>query len=244
MHPALTFLFALLMLVPSPPAAATSAPQARVLVFTRTTGWRHDSIPTAVATLRRLGAQQGMQVDHTEDASWFKSARLARYQAVVFANTTLDVLDEAQQSALESFVRGGGGFMGVHSAADTEYGWPWYGQLVGARFANHPPGVQTTRVIPEHNGVATGETWTVTDELYNFRSNPRMQVEVTATVKEEDYTGGSMGLDHPIAWCHAFDGGRSWYTGLGHEIAIYDKAEFQQQLIRGLRYASGLSMEC
>jgi len=244
MRPALTFLFSLLMLVSSPYAAATSAPQARVLVFTKTAGWRHDSIPTAVATLRRLGAQQGMQVDHTEDAGWFEPVRLARYQAVVFANTTLDVLDEAQQAALESFVRGGGGFMGVHSAADTEHGWPWYGQLMGAWFANHPPGLQTTRVVREHDGVATGETWTVTDEIYNYRSNPRAQVEVTATVKEEDYADGSMGPDHPIAWCHAFDGGRSWYTGLGHEIAIYGKAELQQQLIRGLRYASGLSVEC
>lgn len=244
MRPAVTLLFALLMLVPSSYAVATSMPQARVLVFTKTAGWRHDSIPTAVATLRRLGAQQGMQVDHTEEASWFNPARLARYQVVVFANTTLDVLDEPQQSALKSFVRGGGGFMGVHSAADTEHGWPWYGQLIGARFANHPPGVQTSRVVAEYNGVATGETWSVTDELYNFSSNPRARVEVTATIKEEDYAGGSMGPDHPIAWCHAFDGGRSWYTGLGHEIAIYEKIEFQQQLIRGLRYASGLSMEC
>jgi type 1 glutamine amidotransferase len=244
MRPAVTLLFALLMLVSSPYATATSVPQARVLVFSRTAGWRHDSIPTAVATLQRLGAQQGMQVDHTEDANSFGPARLARYNVVVFANTTLDVLDEAQQAALESFVQGGGGFMALHSAADTEYGWAWYGQLVGAWFANHPPGLQTTRVIAEHDGIATGETLTVTDEIYNYRSNPRVQVEVTATVKEEDYAGGSMGADHPIAWCHAFDGGRSWYTGLGHEIAVYGKAEFQQQLIRGLRYASGLSAEC
>lgn len=244
MRPVLTLLFALMTLAHGPYAAATSAPQARVLVFSKTAGWRHDSIPTAVATLQRLGAQQGMQVDHTEDATWFKSARLARYQVVVFANTTLDVLDEAQQLALESFVRGGGGFMGVHSAADTEHDWPWFGQLVGARFANHPPGVQTSRVVAEHNGAATGETWTVTDELYNFHSNPRARVEVTATIKEEDYAGGGMGPDHPIAWCHAFDGGRSWYTGLGHDSALYGKVEFQQQLIRGLRYSSGLSMEC
>lgn len=163
MRPVLTLLFALMTLAHGPYAAATSAPQARVLVFSKTAGWRHDSIPTAVATLQRLGAQQGMQVDHTEDATWFKSARLARYQVVVFANTTLDVLDEAQQLALESFVRGGGGFMGVHSAADTEHDWPWFGQLVGARFANHPPGVQTSRVVAEYNDVATGETWSVTE---------------------------------------------------------------------------------
>ncbi|RZA37264.1 MAG: ThuA domain-containing protein [Lysobacteraceae bacterium] len=243
-RPALTLLLMLLTLAPCLHAVAMSPPQARVLVFTKTTGWRHDSIPTAVAALQRLGAQQGMQVDHTEDAAWFNAERLARYQAVVFANTTLDVLDETQQAAMETFVRGGGGFMGIHSAADTEYDWPWYGALVGAWFLSHPPGLQTARLAWEQDGIASGETWTVTDELYNYRSNPRAQVDVTATVLEADYTGGTMGADHPIAWCHAFDGGRSWYTGLGHEIALYDDVRFQQQLVRGLRYATGLAEEC
>lgn len=241
-RPALTALIVLLAFCLQ--ASASMAPRARVLVFTKTAGWRHDSIPTAVAALQRLGAQEGMQVDHSEEAATFDPKLLQRYHAIVFANTTLDVLDASQQSAMERFVRNGGGFMGIHSAADTEYEWPWYGQLVGAWFKSHPPGLQTTRVVFEHDGVATGTAWTVTDEIYNYRSNPRANVAVTATVRETDYTGGTMGEDHPVAWCQRFDGGRAWYTGLGHAAALYADPRFEMQLRRGLRYAAGLSAEC
>ena len=240
----LCLLLGLLMLASPLHAMAMSPPQARVLVFTNTTGWRHDSIPAAVAALQRLGAQDGMQVDHTEDAGWFTADRLARYQAVVFANTTGDVLDDAQQSAMQDFVRAGGGFMGIHSAADTEYDWPWYGELVGAWFLGHPPGLQTARVRTETGGVLTTPVWRVTDELYNFRSNPRERVQVLATVDEREYAGGTMGAYHPIAWCHAFDGGRAWYTGLGHDITLYADANFLDPLRGGMRYVTGLSMEC
>ncbi len=224
--------------VPAAPAAE------RVLVFSKTAGFRHDSIPTAAATLRRLAADAGMAADHSEDAGDFNPDNLARYRVVVFASTTGDVLDPAQQAALEGFVRGGGGFLGVHAAADTEYDWPWYGQLVGAWFGGHPPGLQSTRVQPERDGRPDGEAWPIRDELYNYRSNPRGQVRVVATVDETLYEGGRMGADHPIAWCHAFDGGRSWYTGLGHDDAVYADANFLAQLRRGLRYAAGQATEC
>lgn len=224
--------------------AAAPQPQPRVLVFTKTTGWRHDSIPTAVAALQRLAAQEGLTVDHSEEAADFNHDNLQRYRAVIFASTTGDVLDPTQQAAMESFVRAGGGYLGVHSAADTEYDWPWYGQLVGAWFQSHPPGLQTTQVVFERDGVPTAPAWTVTDEIYNFRSNPRSAVQVTATVDERNYQGGSMGADHPIAWCHSYDGGRAWYTGLGHDIKLYADPQFEAQLKRGLRYAVRLSDEC
>ncbi|MEO8367153.1 MAG: ThuA domain-containing protein [Pseudoxanthomonas sp.] len=248
-RPALTLLSILLLLALCMQASASMEPRARVLLFTKTTGWRHDSIPTAVAALQRLGAQDGMQVDHSENAGDFNAKNLARYQAVVFASTTLDVLDAEQQAAMEGFLRAGGGFMGIHAAADTEYDWPWYGELVGAWFKSHPQGLQTTRVLLEYKD-AEGEDvdapkdWTVTDELYNYRSNPRGHVQVLATVQETDYEGGTMGADHPIAWCHAFDGGRAWYTGLGHEIKLYADPVFLGQLRRGLRYAAGISTGC
>lgn len=225
-------------------APAVAAPPDRVLVFTRTAQFRHDSIPVAVAALRKLAAREGMAADHTEDAGAFTAANLARYRTVVFASTTGDVLDEAQQAALEGFVRAGGGFVGVHAAADTEYGWPWYGRLVGAYFRSHPPGLQSTHVLPERDGAPTGERWPITDELYDYRANPRGRVRVVATVDERGYEGGRMGEDHPIAWCHAFDGGRSWYTGLGHDARVYADARFTAQLARGLRYASGRSDDC
>ena len=239
----------LLLLALCAQASASMAPRARVLVFTRTSGWHHDSIPAAVAALQRLGAQEGMQVDRSEDAGDFTAKNLSRYQAVVFANTTLDVLDAEQQAAMEGFVRAGGGFMGIHSAADTEYDWPWYGELVGAWFKSHPQGLQTSRVLFENENVEdehaeAPEDWTVTDELYNYRSNPRERVQVLATVQEADYEGGTMGADHPIAWCHAFDGGRAWYTGLGHGIGLYEDPVFLAQLRRGLRYATGISAHC
>ena len=225
-----------------PPASA--APPERVLVFTKTAGFRHDAIPTAVATLKTLAGAAGMVADHTEDAKVFTVGNLARYRVVVFASTTGDVLDDAQQAAMEGFIRGGGGFVGVHAAADTEYDWPWYGRLVGAYFKNHPPGVQATHVQPERDGKPVDTRWPITDELYNYRANPRPRVHVVATVDEREYDGGEMGDDHPITWCHAFDGGRSWYTGLGHDAKVYANENVLAQLARGLRYAAGRSDDC
>ena len=225
-------------------ASVPAAPPDRILVFTKTAGFRHDAIPAAVEALRRLAADEGMGLDHTEDAQAFSPANLARYRAVVFASTTGDVLDEAQQTAMEGFVRRGGGFIGLHAAADTEYDWPWYGRLVGAYFRNHPPGLQSTHVQPERDGKPVGTRWPVTDELYNYRTHPRGQVRVIATVDERSYEGGTMGADHPIAWCHAFDGGRGWYSGLGHDAAVYADPHFIVQLRGGLRYAAGRSDDC
>ncbi|KAF1701391.1 ThuA domain-containing protein [Pseudoxanthomonas kaohsiungensis] len=228
----------------SPHPAAITPPQA-ILVFTRTRGWRHDSIPQAVDTLRALAAQAGLDVVHSEDPELFEDASLARFDAVVFANTTGDVLDAAQQAAFQRYIAGGGGFMGVHSAADTHKQWPWYGDLVGAWFKNHPPGLQTAPVRFESGRGPGGlQRWQVTDELYNYRRNPRPAVEVIATVDESGYAGGTMGSDHPIAWCQAAAGGRAWYTGLGHDPALYADPVFREHLLRGLRYATGRSDDC
>ena len=209
----------------------------------------------ALRDMVRLGLTSAKAVHATNELRYHASFALDRIAeqartvpqrplSTPAANTTGDVLDDAQQSAMQDFVRAGGGFMGIHSAADTEYDWPWYGELVGAWFLGHPPGLQTARVRTETGGVLTTPVWRVTDELYNFRSNPRERVQVLATVDEREYAGGTMGADHPIAWCHAFDGGRAWYTGLGHDITLYADANFLDQLRGGLRYVTGLSMEC
>ena len=226
-------------------SVAVAREPVRLLVFTKTTGFRHDSIPVAVDTVRALARQAGWQVDHDEDARVFTRERLARYRVVVFANTTGDVLDDAQQAALREYVEHGGGFVGIHSAADTEYDWPWYETLVGAWFLSHPPGLQATRLTFVADGIASdGRHWQVTDELYNYRRNPRSRVRVVATVDESGYAGGSMGADHPIAWCHEAGKGRSWYTGLGHRIDLYADDTFRRHLLRGLRYAAGESEDC
>lgn len=211
----------------------------RVLVFTRTTGFRHASIPTGIATVRALGAEDGFAVTATEDPGAFRPAELAGYRAVVFLSTTGDVLDPAGRSALEAYVRGGGGFVGVHSASDTEYGWPFYAELVGARFAGHPP-VQpvTVRFRPGALTAGLPATWRVTDEPYNFRGRPR-GVQVLATLDESTYSGGTMGAEHPIAWTAEVGRGRSFYTGLGHPDAIYADPVFRTLLAAGIRYAAG-----
>lgn len=217
----------------------------RVLVFSRTVGFRHDSIPVAIDTLQALGAQSGLEVDATEDAASFNDADLSHYAAVVFASTTREVLDPGQQAAFERYVAAGGGFMGVHAAADSGYTWPWYGDLVGAWFARHPEGLQSVRIVFEDGAGPDGlREWRVTDEIYDYRRNPRAFVQVTASVDPASHPEGRMGDDHPIAWCHRNAGGRAWYTGLGHDTALYADAVFRAQLLRGLLWTTGRSDAC
>jgi type 1 glutamine amidotransferase len=218
----------------------------RILVFTKTTGFRHASIPAGLRAVRELGRRDGLGVDATEDSGAFTLANLARYRAVVFLSTTGDVLTGAQQTAFEHFSRAGGGFVGVHAAADTEYGWPWYGRLLGARFKSHPQIQQatihvTTRRYPSTAGLP--RTWIRVDEWYNFRPNPRPLVRVLATLDETSYSpgDGAMGADHPIAWSHEFQGGRAWYTAGGHTDESYSEPLFRNHLLEGIRYAAGLT---
>lgn len=226
----------------SPPAGAADAPY-DVLVFSKTAGFRHDSIPQGIQLIRELGSANSFTVTATEDANAFNTTNLAQYEAVVFLNTTGDVLNATQQSAFESYIRGGGGYTGIHSAADTEHDWPFYGELVGAYFSSHPAIQQATERVESRAHAATahlGQSWVRTDEWYNFRTNPRGKVRVLATLDESSYAGGDMG-DHPISWCHVVDGGgRSWYTALGHTEASYGEALFREHLLGGILSAAGV----
>ena len=220
-----------------PPAQS----QARALVFSKTAGFRHDSIPDGVAAIRQLGQQNNFDVDATEDASVFNDSNLSRYQTVIFLNTTGDALDNGQQDAFERYIRNGGGFVGVHSATDTEYDWAWYGGLVGAYFQGHPA-IQSARIVIEDGAhpstSALPVEWRRTDEWYNFRSNPRGRVKVLATLDETSYSGGSMGSDHPIAWCQLYGGGRAWYTAGGHTRESYSEPLFRQHLLGGIQFTA------
>ncbi|MEE1807297.1 ThuA domain-containing protein [Streptomyces sp. BE133] len=214
----------------------------RVLVFSKTAGFRHDAIPDGVAALKELGKDSNITVDATEEAGQFTTSNLARYDAVVFLSTTGDVLNAEQQKAFENYVTTGGGYMGVHAAADTEYDWPFYGELVGAYFAGHPAIQPVTVRVEDHKHPATAhldDAWNRTDELYNYRTNPRGKVKVLATLDETTYTGGTMKGDHPITWCQSYQGGRSFYTGLGHTKESYAEPDFRGLLLGGLRYAAG-----
>jgi type 1 glutamine amidotransferase len=222
---------------------ATAPSGTRVLVFSRTEGYRHESIEAGVSAVRGLGERYGFTIDHREETGAFQTDSLSRYSAVVFLNTTGDVLDDAEQTALESYIRGGGGFAGVHSATDTEYDWPWYGQLVGAYFRSHPRIQQATVNVATADHLSTRclpRSWVRTDEWYNFRALPAATVTILATLDERTYEGGAMGTSHPIAWHHHFDGGRAWYTGMGHTTTSYADTLFLQHLAGGILWAASV----
>ena len=221
-------------------------PDYSILVFSKTTGYRHDSIGAGVQALQELGAEYGFGVTATEDAAAFTEEHLSGYAAVVFLNTTGDVLDAVQRGAFEAYIRGGGGFVGVHSAADTEYDWPFYGELVGAWFAAHPAVQQATVRVEDRDHPATAHlqpTWVRVDEWYDYRTNPRSTARVLATLDESSYEGATMGAstggDHPHAWCKEYAGGRSFYTGGGHTPESYLEPDFRTHLLGGIRYAVG-----
>jgi cytochrome c len=238
----------------------------RILVFSKTAGFRHSSIDEGIAALKLLGTQHNIQVDAIEESSLFTDEVLARYDVVVWLSTTSDVLNDAQQAAFERYIRSGRGYVGIHSATDTEYLWPWYGQLTGGYFRNHPNGTPTATVVTEdsahHSTRHLPARWTRVDEWYNYQSpvnpsvngggtdisirgsTPASPPHVLLTVDESTYNeaDGSDGVDddHPISWCKLYDGGRMWYTGMGHTEASYVNADFMQHILGGLEVAAGV----
>ncbi len=227
---------------PVSPAFAGDPDDRAVLVFSKTAGFRHASIPDGVAALRRLGERRGFRVDATEDSAWFTDDRLASYDAVLFLSTTGDILDDDQQAAFERYIRAGGGFVGVHAAADTEYDWPWFGRLVGAYFQSHPAIQEATIHVCDLDDPSTRHLdaeWVRHDEWYDYRDNPRGRVHVLMTLDESTYENGRMGHDHPIAWRHTFEGGRAWYTGGGHTSESFAEPDFMTHIAGGVAWAAG-----
>lgn len=216
----------------------------RVLVFSKTKGWKHTCIPFANAAIQKMGQEHQFLVDTTKDASVFTDDNLKKYHAVIFNNTTRNVLNAEQQAAFERYIQAGGGFVGIHSAADTEYEWPWYGKLVGAYFSSHPhnPNVRKAAIdVVDKTHVSTGhlpDRWERTDEWYNYKSI-YSDLHVLATLDENSFDGGTNGSNHPIAWYHEFDGGRAFYTGGGHEDSSYSEPLFLAHLLGGIQYAMG-----
>ena len=222
------------------PADEARQPEMRILIFTKTAGYRHASIPVGIHTLRQLGTQYGFGVEATEDATTFDDDTLANFDVVVFLNTTGDVLDDEQQAAFEQYIHHGGGFVGIHSATDTEYDWPWYGRLVGAWFAGHPPIQDAVVDVIDRTHPATQHLpplWHRNDEWYNFRAQPK-GVRVLATLDVDSYLGSTQD-PHPICWCHNFEGGRAFYTEGGHTTESYAEKDFQRHLVGGIYWAAG-----
>ena len=232
---------AIVVLLLLPLALSAQEAGMRILVFSKTAGFRHDSIPAGIEAIQKLGLAHGAEVVCTEDAGRFTDAGLAGFAVVVFLNTTGDVLDASGQAAFERYVRKGGGYVGVHAANDTEYDWPWYGGLVGAYFKSHPAIQDASVVVLDRNHPATRmlpERWSHRDEWYNFRANPQ-GVRVLARVDETSYKGGTHHNDHPIVWCHEYDGGRAFYTGFGHTKECYRDELVLAHLAGGIAWAAG-----
>jgi len=215
----------------------------RVLVYTRTTQYRHDSIPAGLAALRELGRDSGLEVDATEAPAVFTHENLAGYRVVVFLSTSGEVLTDEGRGALREWVEGGGGFVGVHLASGTEREWEFFGRLVGARFTQHPAFQPAVVTVEDQRHPATEHLppqWSFEDEWYDFDTNPRGAVRVLASIDERCYEGGTMGPDHPLIWCHENCGGRAFYTSLGHADAAYADPRFRSHLAGALTWAARL----
>jgi cytochrome c len=213
----------------------------KVLIFSKTEAFRHNSIETGTKSLKQILEMKHIQVVSTEDAAHFTEDSLKQYGTVVFLNTTGDVLNNIQQADFERYIQAGGGFVGVHAATDTEYNWPWYNRLVGAYFNGHPAIQEASlNVIKKEDKCCQHlpETWSFSDEWYNFKSiNP--DLEILVEIDESSYEGGTNGENHPIVWKHHYDGGRSFYTALGHKEETYSDPFFQQQLFAGIEFTIG-----
>jgi cytochrome c len=257
--PAVALVAALAILGAAQPAGAQTEPRFDALVFSKTTGFRHTAaIDAGRAAIRELAAERNFRVDETEDSSQFSEQNLARYDVVVMLHPDgQNVLTDPQEIAFERYVQRGGGVVGIHAASNMNRDWPWWQDLLGgALFANHPPIQTATMHVEDHNHPATEDlrrpgpgprerwrplqTWEWTDEWYNFTADPRDKgVHVLLSVDETTYEGGTMGEGHPISWCSNFDGGRTFYTAIGHMASHYDDELFRSHLVGAIEWAAG-----
>jgi type 1 glutamine amidotransferase len=214
----------------------------KVLIFSKTAGFHHASIAVGIPAIIKLGQENNFDVDTTTDASKFTTENLKQYAAVIFLSTTGTVLNADQKEAFKKYIEAGGGFVGVHSATDTEYDWPWYGDLVGAYFRNHPSVQQVATLhVVDRKFIATKHLpaeWSRKDEWYNFKYIAK-GLHVLITIDEKTYTGGNNGDYHPMSWYHEYDGGRAFYTALGHTDESYSEPLFLQHLLGGIQYGIG-----
>ena len=215
-----------------------------LLVFSKTTGFRHESIEAGIEALKKLGPRHELSLKFTESSGYVGSDSLFTHDAILFLNTTGTLFTDKERSYLKRFIQAGGGFVGVHSAADTEYDWPWYEGLVGAYFDNHPnnPNVREAAIMvsdedhPALNGLP--QRWEREDEWYNYRSF-KESLQILLKLDTDSYEGSDHPGNHPIAWYREYDGGRSFYTGLGHTEESYSDPLFLNHLMGGILYALG-----
>lgn len=222
-------------------SCSTRSGKPRILVFSKTAGFRHSSIPDGKAAIMKLGAENGFLVDTTEDPSYFNEDSLKNYSAVVFLHSTGDLLNNYEEADFERYIQAGGGYVGIHAASDAEYDWGWYGRLVGGYFESHPAQQDAVLNVVDNTHGSTKHLpaqWKRKDEWYNFKKlNP--DVKVLIKIDEKSYQGGKNGDNHPMAWYHEFDGGRAWYTELGHTEESFKEDNYLKHILGGIQYAIG-----
>tara|TARA_B100000886_G_scaffold125965_1_gene84897 strand:- start:1739 stop:2473 length:735 start_codon:yes stop_codon:yes gene_type:complete len=209
-----------------------------VLVITETKGWVHDSIESGLKLIQNIGSKNNFNVYHSDNSSVITYKNLKSFKTIIFLNTTEEILTDVEQKVMESFIKSGKGFVGVHAAADTEYNWQWYGKLVGAYYRNHPE-VMNGKILTINHKISNhlDSEWEIEDEWYNF-DYVNYDINILLNLDEESYIGGEHPDYHPITWYHEYDGGRSFYTGLGHTKEVYDDERFIKLLEKGILYAS------
>jgi len=210
----------------------------KVLVFSKTAGYHHASIPAGIEAIKKIGVQHNFSVDTTTDAAKFTDKNLKQYKLIIFLSTTGDLFDTLQKQAFQKYVRSGGGIVGIHAATDAEYKWPWFGKLMGGYFESHPKQQTAKLLVTDHNHPATKGLpgiWTRFDEWYNFKDLNK-DVHVLMTLDETSYTGGKNGNFHPVSWWHEMEGGRIFYTALGHTDESYIEPLFLQHLTGGIMF--------
>lgn len=224
--------------------------QFNVLLFTKTAGFHHESILDGVSAIRNLAKKHHFSVDWQEMTSRFTEDGLSNYDAIIFLNTTGDVLNDEQQVAMEKFIQSGKGFVGIHSASDTEYDWEWYTKMVGHMFYIHPK-IQTAKLrvvnanFPGMETMPSSRVWT--DEWYQYQDATVDDLNYLITVDETTFDpkvqwgekiGNGMGEFHPISWYHDYDGGRAFFTGMGHVPATFSDPVFLDHLYGGIWWAA------
>jgi type 1 glutamine amidotransferase len=230
--------------------SASAQKQFKALIIPTTNGWRHESVHAGVLAIQQLGIKNFFDVVYFDDPNSFTDKNLAQFQVIIFLNTTGNILDSAQKKVMERFIRSGKGFVGIHSASDTEYGWDWYTKLVGRMFYIHPA-IQTAKLkvldpkFPGLQGFADGKLWT--DEWYQFSKENVPDLNYILGVDETSYNAKAdwgakkaegMGQLHPISWYHNYDGGRSFYTALGHLPTVFSDPAFLNHLYAGILWAA------
>jgi len=220
----------------------------KILIFSKTNGYYHKSIPAGIAAIQKLGSEYDFLTDTTTDSKLFRDEILKNYAALVFLNTTDTsgtLLSPDEKGAFQRYIKAGGGFVGVHAATDAEYKWQWYGNLVGGYFQSHPKIQQATLHVVDASHSSTKhlpKEWVRTDEWYNFK-NLNKEVHVLLTIDEKSYSGGKNGDYHPMAWWHNYDGGRAFYTELGHTDESYQEPLYLEHLAGGIQYAIGKNVK-